>query len=165
MDNHRVNTQIKKICSISYPFEKTSKHFVVYFHYNDRTCIKDILDALESNYSRIINDLNPNNPLPIIKIRVYTNILEFQEKSNIPKEFVWAVGISIGNDEIHIISPLNPEIKHSYKSMLYVLIHEFTHCVCLNISEYIHKNCVWLSEGIALYEAKQFRTPYKINRI
>lgn len=74
-----------------------------------------------------------------------------QKELNISKEFVWAVGISIGNDEIHIVSPLNSGIKHSYKSMLHVLIHEFTHCV-------------WLSEGIALYEAKQFRSPHKINK-
>lgn len=147
-----------------YLFKRTSKHFVVYFNYNDRRCIKDILDTLESNYSRIISDLNPNTPLPIIKIIIYPDIFEFRKKLNIPEEFVWSVGTSIGNDEIHIVSPLNPGIKHSYKSILHVLIHEFTHCVCLNISKYIHKNCAWLSEGIALYEAKQFRKPYKINK-
>jgi len=47
--------------------------------------------------------------------------------------------------------------------MLAIAVHEFTHCVTLNLEPRIANNPRWLWEGVALFEAGQFVNPRRLS--
>lgn len=136
---------------------KKTKHFKIYYMNEDKSCIKDVEKTLESNYERIINDLKSEN-IDVINVKIYPSKKELQKSITMFQVPDFTVGISLTEDEIRIASPLNADSTHNYEQMLDVLVHEFTHCV----TKYVSNNNPlpqWLSEGMALYESKQFRNP------
>ena len=129
-----------------------TNHFKIFYTELDDIRIKEISDSLENNYTRIITNLK-SKKLPIINIHFYADIIDLQKavKSSVPDLPVWAVGLATSVSEIHMLSPDHP--KQDYQTMIRNTIHEFAHCVSLNINNTIANNPRWLWESVAIYEA------------
>jgi len=127
-------------------------HFKIFYTKLDDRNIKQIADRLENSYPRIIKQLQ-SAKLPTVSVHFYTDISDLQKavKTSVPNLPVWAVGLATTVSEIHMISPNHP--KQDYETMIRNTIHEFTHCVSLNINKTVANNPRWLWEAVAIYEA------------
>jgi hypothetical protein len=130
---------------------KTS-HFKIFYTQLDEKTIKDIADSLENNYRRIITALQ-SSEMPPVNVHLYADINDLQKavKASVPNLPAWALGLATSVSEIHLISPNHP--KQDYQTMIRNLIHEFVHCVSLNINNTIGNNPRWLWETVAIYQA------------
>ncbi len=139
----------------------TTEHFKIFYTGLDQHNIKDIADSLEHNYPRIIESLQ-SEPLPMVNIHFYTSVSSLQEgvKSIEPNLPSFAIGLATSVSEIHMISPNHP--NQDYQTMIRNTIHEFAHCVSLNINENIANNPRWLWEVVAIYQAKQTYNPHQL---
>ena len=74
----------------------------------------------------------------------------------------WATGVVTAGDAIHLLSPAasGPD---QIAAAATILIHEFAHCVTLQLSPDSGNNPRWLWETIALYYANQFRHPSTVD--
>jgi hypothetical protein len=138
--------------------EYRSAHFKFLLTEFDRANIASIAQHLENNYSRVTGDLSASN-LPIIHIRFYSSQARLHQNLNFPNSPSWLVGAATARDQIHMMSPNAPNLGRSLDEMLAILVHEFTHCVTLNMVSNINNFPRWLWEGLALYEAGQFVHP------
>ncbi|MBD0352825.1 MAG: hypothetical protein ICV65_16910, partial [Flavisolibacter sp.] len=129
-----------------------TQHFKISYTKLDDKNIKDIADSLENNYLRIITSLQ-SKELPIVNIHFYTDITDLQKavKTSVPNLPSWATGLATSVSEIYMLSPNHP--KQDYQTMIRNIIHEFVHCVSLNINKTIGNNPRWLWETVAIYEA------------
>lgn len=161
------NTQVTTVSTpepIPYPY--VSEHFTFYYTSYDSLFMHEIADSVENNYQRILSDLMTDSVAKTI-VHFYRSHEELANAVRyiVPNLPVWAVGLSTAKDTIHMLAPKHPE--QNYEFMLVVLIHEFTHCVTLNINPGFANNPRWLWESIALYEARQFihpnQLPYMVN--
>ncbi|RPI15122.1 MAG: hypothetical protein EHM58_14860 [Ignavibacteriae bacterium] len=145
----------------------SSIHFTFYYTSYDSLSIKTTADSVERNYSRILSDLQTDTVLKT-SVHFYKTYEELAAvvRHVVPNLPTWAIGLSTAKDTIHMLSPKHSEQNYEY--MLIVLIHEFTHCVSLNINPAIANNPRWLWESAALYEAGQFvhpsQLPYMVNQ-
>jgi hypothetical protein len=70
----------------------------------------------------------------------------------------FASGLVSGPAAIHVLSP-SLTSRWSYSEGLVAIVHEFAHCVSLNLNPAIANNPRWLWETVALYEAEQIVDP------
>ncbi len=150
---------------VTNPYNST--HFSFYFTSYDSLFITQIADTLESNYSRILNDLLTDSVAKtVVHFHRTQSELAAAVSHVVPNLPVWATGLAIAKDTIHMISPKHPD--HDYIVMLRVLVHEFAHCVTLNIKPNFGNNPRWLWETVAIYESGQFvhpnQIPYMVNQ-
>lgn len=144
-----------------------TEHFKIFYTDLDKKNIKDIADSLETNYKRIITSLQSEN-LPIVNVHFYADIANLREavKVSVPNLPSWAIGLATSVSEIHILSPNYP--KQDYQTMIRNTIHEFAHCVSLNINKTIGNNPRWLWESVAIYEGNlpwdPHMLPYLVNQ-
>jgi hypothetical protein len=144
-----------------------SAHFTFYYTSYDSLSIKTTADSVEHNYSRILNDLLTDTILRT-SVHFYKTYEELAQavRHVVPNLPSWAIGLSTAKDTIHMLSPKHPE--QNYEDMLICLVHEFTHCVTLNIKPGFGNNPRWLWESIPLFEARQFihpsQLPYMVNQ-
>jgi hypothetical protein len=118
----------------------------------------EISDTLENNYSRILGDLLTDSvSLTIIHFYRSSEELADAVRHIVPNLPPWAIGLATAKDTIHMISPKHPQ--QPYEAMLMVMIHEFAHCVTLNLNPNFGNNPRWLWESIAIFEARQFVHP------
>ena len=134
---------------------KESQHFAFYSTHGDIEVLDSLAITLENNYSRITNRLG----IQIggkINVKVFPNVRSFHDGINYPDAPDWVVGSSI-DDELLMVSPLNPGSYHTYKSLVQVLVHEFVHIVVYYARGGTGSTPLsrWLSEGYAQYEAGQ----------
>lgn len=141
--------------------EYRSAHFKFHLTEFDHANIASIAQHLENNYSRVIADLSASN-LPIINIQFYSNQSVLHQTLNFPNSPAWLVGAATARDQIHMMSPTAPNLNRAFDEMLAILVHEFTHCVTLNMVSSSANFPRWLWEGVALYEAGQFVHPNRI---
>jgi hypothetical protein len=141
--------------------EYTSAHFKFHLTEFDHSNIASIAQHLENNYSRVTADLSASN-LPVINIQFYSNQSALHQTLNYPYSPAWLVGAATARDQIHMMSPNAPNLNRAFEEMLTILVHEFTHCVTLNIAPRSSNNPRWLWEGVALYEAGQFVHPNRL---
>ncbi|MGH7598222.1 MAG: hypothetical protein ACREOI_17855 [bacterium] len=146
------------ITNADQPLEYSSAHFKFLLTEFDRANIASVAQHLENNYSRVTGDLSAGN-LPIIHIRFYSSQSMLHQTLNFPNSPAWLVGAATARDQIHMMSPNAPNLGRSLDEMLTILVHEFTHCVTLNMVSSINNFPPWLWEGVALYEAGQFVHP------
>ena len=139
-----------------------TEHFKISYTKLDDKNIKDIADSLENNYARIITGLQ-SKELPIVNIHFYTDITDLQKavKTAVPNLPSWATGLATSVSEIHMLSPNHP--KQDYHTMVRNTIHEFVHCVSLNINNTIGNNPRWLWETVAIYEANLPWDPHMLS--
>ncbi|MGH7455079.1 MAG: hypothetical protein ACRENG_27235, partial [bacterium] len=138
--------------------EYSSAHFKFHLTEFDHANIASIAQHLENNYSRVTGDLSASN-LPIINIQLYSNQSALHQTLNFPNSPAWLVGAATARDQIHMMSPNAPNLNRAFNEMLTILVHEFTHCVTLNIAPSSGNNPRWLWEGVVLYQAGQFVHP------
>ena len=137
-------------------------HFKIFYTKLDDRNIKQIADRLENSYPRIITQLQ-SAKLPTVSVHFYTDISDLQKavKTSVPNLPVWAVGLATTVSEVHMISPNHP--KQDYETMIRNTIHEFAHCVSLNINKTIANNPRWLWEAVAIYEANLPWNPHQLS--
>jgi hypothetical protein len=116
---------------------------------------------MENNYSRILDDLLVDT-VALTAVNFYSTHEELAAAvaHAVPNLPSWAIGLATAKDTIHMIAPKHPNYQFEY--MLIVMIHEFTHCVTLNIKPNFGNNPRWLWESIALFEAGQFIHPNQL---
>ncbi|HEX6890197.1 MAG TPA: hypothetical protein VF141_05880 [Chryseolinea sp.] len=109
--------------------ELRTDHFVISYHGIYRSEAKDVADSLEKNYDRIRTDLgDPDHE--VIRVFVHPTQDDFNEGTGLPNST--ANGTSRGPNEFHLIwtnwfNSIFPDDPTK------TAIHEFTHCVQLNI--------------------------------
>jgi hypothetical protein len=137
-------------------------HFKIFYTKLDDRNIKQIADCLENSYPKIITQLQ-SDKLPTVNVHFYTDISDLQKavKTSVPNLPAWAVGLATSVSEIHMISPNHP--KQDYQTMIRNTIHEFAHCVSLNINKTIANNPRWLWEAVAIYEANLPWDPHQLS--
>lgn len=127
-----------------------SAHFNFYSTKVDKESLDDLEDNLESNYERISKNLQVTLDEKI-KVTIYPNISEFHKAIGMMAAEDWVVGAAI-NNEILMVSPLNPGSVHNYETLMKVIVHEYTHILVSNIN---YNTDVYLNEGIAGVESNQ----------
>jgi hypothetical protein len=148
------------------PYPYISEHFTFYYTSYDSLYMHEIADTLENNYNRILGNLLTDSVAKTM-VHFYRTHEDLANavRHSVPNLPVWAIGLATAKDTIHMIAPKHPE--QTYEFMLIVLIHEFTHCVTLNIKPNFGNNPRWLWESVAIYEAGQFvhpnQLPYMVN--
>ncbi len=141
--------------SDSLNFVKESQHFAFYSTNGDIEVLDSLAIILENNYSRITNRLGIQIEKKI-NVKVFPNIKSFHVAINYPDAADWVVGSSI-DDELLMVSPLNPGSSHTYKSLMQVIVHEFVHIAVYYARGGKESTALsrWLNEGYAQYEAGQ----------
>ena len=134
---------------------KESQHFAFYSTNSDIEVLDSLAITLENNYSRITNRLGIQIEKKI-NVKVFPNIKSFHIAINYPNAPDWVVGSCI-DDELMMVSPMNPGSSHTYKSLMQVIVHEFVHIAVYYARGKKGSNELprWLSEGYAQYEAGQ----------
>src|SRR5262245_55183253 len=139
----------------------TTTHFTFYYTEWDSTNIAAIGDSLEGHYQRITADLN-SGTLPMVHVHFYSSYDSLADavSSAVPNLPSWAIGLATAEDQIHMLSPNDP--NYSFQYMFTNLVHEFAHCVSWHINPTIANNPRWLWESVAIFEADQFVDPHNI---
>lgn len=138
---------------------KESRHFKFYSTTDDIAALDSLADRLEGNYSRITNRLGIKIDKKI-NVKVFPDVKAFHAAINYPSAPDWVVG-TLSADELWMVSPLNPGSKHTFESLMQVIVHEFTHlAVYFALGEKPAAEIPqWLNEGYAQYEAGQINEP------
>ena len=141
--------------SDSLSLAKESEHFAFYSASGDIKVLDSLAITLENNYARITNRLGIQIENKI-KVKVFPDLKSFHIAIKYPDAADWVVGSSI-DDELLMVSPLNPGSYHTYKSLMQVIVHEFTHVAVYYArgEKGINTIPIWLNEGYAQYEAGQ----------
>lgn len=134
----------------------TSPHFVIHYTALDRANIAAIAQHLETNHERLARDFAAAT-LPVFTIYFYSDQQQFHNDINLPNAPEWVIGIATGARELRMMSPNWPSRNFDY--MLTVAVHEFAHCVTLNLAPRIANNPRWLWEAVAIYASGQFVAP------
>lgn len=134
---------------------KESQHFNFYSTNGDIKVLDSLAITLEKNYFRITNHLGIQIDKKI-NVKVFPNLKSFHVAIKYPDAPDWVVGSSI-DDELLMVSPLNPGSYHTYKSLMQVIVHEFAHVAVYYARGEKGSNTLpsWLNEGYAQYEAGQ----------
>jgi hypothetical protein len=137
-------------------------HFT--FHYTpwDSATIVAIGDSLEVHYQRITGDLSSGD-LPMVHVHFYTSYDSLADAVSavVPNLPSWAIGLATAEDQIHMLSPNDPNYDFQY--MFTNIVHEFAHCVSWHMNSSIGNNPRWLWESVAIFEAGQFVDPHNIS--
>lgn len=147
-------SNFKKENTSSLNLEFKSENFDLYSKKQDVKVLDDLSKVLESNYLRIIKDMQTSFDSKI-DVFIYSDTKAFHKAINYPDAPDWVVGAASKN-ELKMVSPLNPGSVHSYESLMKAIVHELAHTVVLNFRK---QGLVglpnWLNEGYAYYEANQ----------
>ena len=141
---------------------KKTSHFEIHCKDKDKSCIDNMANKLEENYSKVVNDIKPDY-VPIIKVTVCYNQEEFDNTVNreLKNLFLGVLdGHTTSKYEFYIMSPSCEHHKRSYDYVAKQAVHEFTHCITFCVTEFTPK---WLNESIAQYESSAFYKPDSYN--
>lgn len=126
-------------------------HFEYYYDGLDQSRIQFVIDALERNYDRIISALTAIN-MPVVRAKIWIDENGFYNAmhEDLGRIFAGAKGYVMGPDELRLLLTHRGDIN---------AVHEFVHCVSLQINETIANNPRWLWETVALYLSNDFIPP------
>lgn len=134
--------------------QEESDHFIFYTKEQDKACIEDLSRMLEDQYTRITDNLNTTVDKKV-SIYIYPDLSTFHAAINQPDAPDWVVGTAVpGTTTIKMVNPAKAG-NRPYSDMLKVVVHEFTHIVTMSINPDVNNIPLWLSEGIAVFEADQ----------
>lgn len=128
---------------------KETDNFIVYYTEFDERCIDEVVEDLEKNYNRIINNLNQKLDDKLV-IEVYFDLKQLHFALGLSDSPNWIRG-GLCEGKIIIASPLNPPPGSDFDNVLKTAVHEFVHIIVNKINKDIPR---WLNEGIACFEAK-----------
>ncbi len=132
-----------------------SQHFRYYCHDGIAVeSIESIKTALEENYDRIVNDLQPEN-LTEVTVRIWGNTENFENamEADLGIRYSGATGYLYGKTEFRIML-----LSSSPK----IAVHEFAHVVSLHVNWTISNNPRWFWETVAVYESQDFVDPKQL---
>ncbi len=132
----------------------TGDHFIIHYRGPDRAVIHEIEQKLADNYFRLTNFFEVNFD-DQIDVFIHPDLNSLKNTLNYQAESDWLVGVAVGDEAIHLVSPRNPPGIHTYQSVMDGLIHEFVHICVARASK--NQLPVWLHEGLAVYYAGQMR--------
>jgi hypothetical protein len=141
---------------------KKTEHFLFLYDIADSVNVNITAGYLEKDYDRILRDFALKS-IPITTVRIYPTANSFHRGINFPNAPPNILATAFGKDDFRMISPalLNSTDREELPRHV---VHEFTHCVHLNIS-YSPNNPRWLWEGVAMYESGWFVDPKTIDVI
>ncbi len=139
--------------------KKKTDHFIFLYSAGDSVNVDAIAGHLEEGRSRILRDFKLKS-IPSTTVRIYPTAESFHQGINFPNAPPNILATAFGNDDFRMISPNSTDSVELTRHV----IHEFTHCVHLNIS-YSPNNPRWLWEGVAMYESQWFLDPKNIDVI
>ena len=136
-----------------------SPHFTFRYTPLDATSVASTAAAVEAHHARILGDLGLVQ-IPAVMVTMYPDQQSFRAAvvplvGNVP---AFASGLVTGPAAIHVLSP-SLASRWSYAEGLVSIVHEFAHCVSLNLNPSFANNPRWLWEAVALYEAGQMVDP------
>jgi|GEM_PF-578283 len=134
------------------PMQAETEHFKFYSKDQDKNCINNISNTLETNYLRVTKDLKATLNQKI-NVYIYSTLDEFHKGIGKPNARSWVVGEAQGNT-IHL-----PCVSSAT-----TIVHEFTHVVENNINATKNGIPIWLNEGTANFEAIQ-KYPEQYNQV
>lgn len=151
---------IANIITNRFDTQVQSEHFKISYNLTDEQAIPPIQRYLEDNYGAVTTHLKQQLNEPI-DVKIYSDLDSLHNAIRVNGNLFWWIGNvddwvvgTARGDIIRIVSPLNPgKSGHTYDGILKVAIHELTHVVAYKINPNI--DAPILSEGIAIYEAKQ----------
>jgi len=141
-----------------FKIQQETEHFIFFSYDQDKECLENIAKNLEDNYDRITEDLGYKSTEKI-KVHIYPDQDSFHQAIGRPDAPDWVVGTA-DQERVIMVSPLNPGSTHNYNGMLKVAIHEFTHVITTRINPSFPNRDPFLTEGIAMYEARQMDANY-----
>lgn len=136
-----------------------STHFVFHYTSVDAGNISTTAAGLERHYARILDELGAD-AMPQVHVTLYADHAALVAATQAVAGVVpsWAAGLVTARDQIHLMSP-NLPMWGPYDRAVTNLVHEFAHCVSLQINGGIANNPRWLWESVAQYGARQFVDP------
>jgi hypothetical protein len=139
-----------------------TSHFVFHYDPADAARVPAIATAAEAEYARIVSELQVAS-MPVVHVRYYQTHAALAAAVRpiagaIPS---WASGLVTGPDQIHLLSPAATGAATAEAAAVNV-VHEFAHCVTLQLEPRSANNPRWLWETVALYEARQFVDPSRL---
>jgi hypothetical protein len=141
---------------------KKTEHFLFVYGAGDSVNVNIIAGYLEKGYDRILRDFALTS-IPVTTVRIYPTASSFHRGINFHNAPPNILATAFGKDDFRMISPgfVNSTDREELPRHV---IHEFTHCVHLNVS-YSPNNPRWLWEGVAMYESGWFVDPKTIDVI
>jgi hypothetical protein len=133
----------------------STPRFEYYFDLPEQSQIQSIMDALERNYSRIISDLAAIN-MPVVRAKIWSDETGFYKAmmEDLGRIYNGADGYVIGPDELRLLLTQRGTTT---------AVHEFIHCVSLNLNDTIANNPRWLWETVAVYLSQDFIHPNSLS--
>lgn len=133
-------------------YTQTSEHFVIHYQSDDRPIVKELLYLLENEHDRLTKIFETELIRPV-DVYLHPDRTSLVQSVGIENASQWLMGIAINDNQIHLISPLNPPGNHTEKSIKEGLIHELVH-ICV-ASATVDPLPLWLNEGLAVFFARQ----------
>jgi hypothetical protein len=129
----------------------STSHFKYYYDGSDSGQIQAVIDALESNYDRIISDLGPVAMSPV-SVKIWSEESDWYAvmQADLGRIFQGATGYAWDDKELRMLLTSRSRM---------VVVHEFVHCVSLALNASIANNPRWLWETVAVYESLDFFLP------
>jgi hypothetical protein len=134
---------------------RSSQHFVFRYASVDGGDIDAMASGLEGEYGRIVDDLE-TTAMPTVTVNLYTShaALEAAVRPAVGAIPAFASGLVTSAREIHMMSPNAPGWGPLARTTSN-LVHEFAHCVSLQVNPRFANNPRWLWESVAIFESRQ----------
>ncbi len=146
LDKYAVDTETQLL------FTRKSSHFTCHYSAVDTSYIHGILTALESNYKSLMNSFELDT-IGNTTIRIYPNKEIYHNAVLTPGAPAWQMGRSWSKNEIRMLSPLVArQTTGEDINVNEVVLHEFVHCIHLNLIKDGTRVPGWLWEGLAMYK-------------
>ena len=131
---------------------RESPHFRFQYSDVDTSYIQGILTTLERNYHKIINSFKLDT-IASTTIRIYPDKKTYHNAVLTPEAPDWQMGRSWSKHEIRMLSPLIArQTTGEDINVNEIVLHEFVHCVHLNLIKDGTRVPGWLWEGLAMYK-------------
>jgi len=150
---------ISKCYALAWEKLETS-HFDLFYQQNDRLLVDYIMEKAEEDYLRIVDDIGID---PSIKTKIYLApdkdiYMKLHPKGQMTHE--WSIGSFIPpKNLILLLSPKAQKIGHP--DLREIMAHELTHFIMFTLCEQKGIDLpLWLHEGLAMYEARQWNWHY-----
>jgi len=133
-------------------YQYQSANFSFSYSSLDSAQIRGLSSFLESKYKQLLTAFNIDK-LPPVNIRIYPDFDTYHNAVLTPNAPKWQSGRAWDNDEIRMVSPIIAQKETGEQVELNeVVLHEFIHCIHLNMVRDGTRVPGWLWEGIAMYK-------------
>ena len=142
--------------------QHTSEHFILQFTSIDAASVDETAARIEAEYARIVGDLQPPQ-MSRVTVFLYPDRASMQDavRGVVGTLPAFATGLVTGAASIHVLSP-NLASAWPYADGVRAIVHEFAHCVSLQVNSTIANSPRWLWETVAIFEAGDFVNPRSV---